>query len=421
MKLFKIILTTLFAAIFPTAFCQTYISGGIFSNTTWSAEASPYIVTGDIAVYPGITLTVEAGTVVKFNPDLKFFIRGHLLLNGIQNEEIVFTSNAENPAMGDWTGIILENDQGGQIVGTYVHAEFAETFIEIMSYSTGEILNLSFSSINHCSYAIFGYDHPADYTIKLTNDSLTHNNYGVVCGQNLNIQNCVFSDGEKGVHNWEYNLNTTIKNSEFSNFTIWPLNILGIIDSCHIHHNAVGIKMKPVIEVYDCLIEYNNIGILCDYSGVQVPGEVIYNNVICNNTIYNFQHMQNYPINIPNNCWCSDDEVEIGFTIYDAYDDASLGIVTFTPFKTDCIPTFIANDDWDSQYYLYPNPAVDYVQLSHTREISYSIYSINGIEQLRGETEDSIDISSLSKGLYIVRIADFKGDREVCFRKIVKK
>jgi len=131
--------------------------------------------------------------------------------------------------------------------------------------------------------------------------------------------------------------------------------------------------------------------------------------------------MQNYPINIPNNCWCSDNEVEIGFTIYDAYDDASLGIVTFTPFETDCIPTFIANDDWDSQDYLYPNPAVDYVQLSHTRKISYSIYLINGIEQLSGETDDSIDISSLSKGLYIVKIADFKGDREVCFRKIVKK
>jgi len=70
---------------------------------------------------------------------------------------------------------------------------------------------------------------------------------------------------------------------------------------------------------------------------------------------------------------------------------------------------------------LYPNPAVDYVQLSHTRKISYSIYLINGIEQLSGETDDSIDISSLSKGLYIVKIADFKGDREVCFRKIVKK
>ena len=47
----------------------TDVSGNISSNTTWSLANSPYVVTGNILVASGVTLTIEAGVTVKFSLD----------------------------------------------------------------------------------------------------------------------------------------------------------------------------------------------------------------------------------------------------------------------------------------------------------------------------------------------------------------
>jgi hypothetical protein len=38
---------------------QTYVSGGIYANTTWTKAASPYVVTDHVVVFPGAKLTIE--------------------------------------------------------------------------------------------------------------------------------------------------------------------------------------------------------------------------------------------------------------------------------------------------------------------------------------------------------------------------
>ena len=63
-NLYKLLISTLFFATF--GFGQTEVSGIISSNTTWTLENSPYIVTGNILLNEGITLTIEAGVTVKF-------------------------------------------------------------------------------------------------------------------------------------------------------------------------------------------------------------------------------------------------------------------------------------------------------------------------------------------------------------------
>ena len=50
----------------PQAEAATNVSGNISSNTTWTAVNSPYVVSGTVTVSSGVTLTIEAGTVVKF-------------------------------------------------------------------------------------------------------------------------------------------------------------------------------------------------------------------------------------------------------------------------------------------------------------------------------------------------------------------
>ena len=54
---------------------QTFISGTITTNTTWTKINSPYIVTGNVVVDPGNTLTIQPGVLVKFNQFARLVIR----------------------------------------------------------------------------------------------------------------------------------------------------------------------------------------------------------------------------------------------------------------------------------------------------------------------------------------------------------
>jgi len=55
---------------------------------------SPYIVTGNILVNQGVTLTIEPGVTVKFNKDLYMYVDGTLIARGIEGNLITFTSIA---------------------------------------------------------------------------------------------------------------------------------------------------------------------------------------------------------------------------------------------------------------------------------------------------------------------------------------
>jgi hypothetical protein len=108
----------------------------ITNDTTWSGTLT---LSGQYYVLPGVTLTIEKGTTVKWEyhnddptavgalitlrADAENFdtprASGKLEAVGTANEPIVFTSNRSNPQPGDWGGIILigegvNNQQGGE-------------------------------------------------------------------------------------------------------------------------------------------------------------------------------------------------------------------------------------------------------------------------------------------------------------------
>jgi M6 family metalloprotease-like protein len=105
----------------PAASAETTVSGTITSDTTWTAAEGPYVVNG-LTIENGVTLTVEAGTVVKVAYRSGVTVRGALDANGEPGARVVFTSvrddsaggdtngdgSATSPAPGDWRTIDVE-------------------------------------------------------------------------------------------------------------------------------------------------------------------------------------------------------------------------------------------------------------------------------------------------------------------------
>ena len=98
-----------------------HVYGDITSDTTWTS-GNIYVVHGYRTVSSGITLTIQAGTIVKF--DWGYLdVFGTLNLTGTVGNEVVFTSyrddsyggdtngdgNNTTPAPGDWDAVYLEN------------------------------------------------------------------------------------------------------------------------------------------------------------------------------------------------------------------------------------------------------------------------------------------------------------------------
>ena len=81
----------------------TSVSGPINADTIWTTAASPYVVTGEVTVDAGATLTIQPGVTVLFQPGTRMVIRGRLSAIGTESELIRFT---RDPATGgDWNGL----------------------------------------------------------------------------------------------------------------------------------------------------------------------------------------------------------------------------------------------------------------------------------------------------------------------------
>ena len=88
---------------------DTYVSGSITTNTTWTLAGSPYILMGDLSINSGVSLTIDAGVQVRANGMVGITVNGTLNATGNSGAHVVFTSNAVSPAPGDWQGIYVAN------------------------------------------------------------------------------------------------------------------------------------------------------------------------------------------------------------------------------------------------------------------------------------------------------------------------
>jgi hypothetical protein len=376
--MFRIFFTFSILASFLQLSAQTTVNGGIYQNTTWTATGSPYLMTGSMVVFPGVTLTIEPGVEVLVTPDYSFNtgnlryleIRGTLVAIGTEAAPIVFkTTDASILGQQTWYGINIKGSQGGNV-------------------------QLDRFRLHDSFYGIANDITQPGVSYNWTNCQFKNNNYGIQLNADLIYNNCLFENNGVGQAAQILYGSLTAENCQFINnfcsFT-WSNNISvnnclfqgngnnivgspGIITNCQFIDNDFGLAEAYGHTIQNCYFEGNGVAIdnsgganisnstfdsntlavrlgdastltnnIITNNGVGVAvlaysptSTLIENNTICYNTDYNLQNLTDKNFQVNANCFCSQDSTYIENLILDGYDDITRGLVNYAIYDDSC-------------------------------------------------------------------------------------
>ncbi|MEO0628439.1 MAG: hypothetical protein AAFY91_15700, partial [Bacteroidota bacterium] len=348
------------------------------SPTVWESANGPYLVTSELVVFPGASLTIEPGTEVQFQAGVGIELRsGSITANGTDESPILFTIDPTAEEGDTWRGIYSTVTPGNFQTMNFSHIvlEYAETGIK---FNGGGYRNITNSTFRFNDVGVVDGDEGNDFMI-FTNCDFLNNNVGtrgrasffectfldnvnatqdiyyfITPDEGGRVIDCYFSNNDVCFINFETVINSAvIRNSVFENngivatlYSVEAENSFFIgseihavyanlidIRNCGFADNGIGLRTTETGTngfVLNNRFENNDIGIQLDGNGSMVTG-----NVICNNEIGVFVAT---PLNVSilNNCWCSEDPEEIADQIFDAVDDVSSGLASFQPFSTNC-------------------------------------------------------------------------------------
>ena len=388
----------------------TYVSGIISSDTTWTATDSPHIVVGNITVLPNVNLTLEAGTIVKFDGYFQIRMTGSALnVNGSEDNIVAFTSNQGSPTVGDWNTIFFDSGSTGII--TYAVIEYATKGIST-SDTSPTILN---SELGNNSYGIYISETDSSPTIQ--GCTISTNEYGIYgswagWGADIIVSKCIILDNSgSGVVNDVSCF--TIKNCTIFNNTIAGIQSANgngnAIDYNTIMSNGIGVH----VGAGHSTITYNTI--LSNDIGIKLGIYPIRNAINFNNLHDNIQYDVEYVgghddgrVDAEYNWWGTTNTDLIGHGIYDIFDDPGLGgWVDYEPILTE--PVTPENIPPVASFTYYPlNPIVGQM-ITFDASASYDLDgSIVSYEWEFGDwssaTGEIVTHSYSSSGDYIVNL-----------------
>ncbi len=269
----------------------TNVSGGIYVNTTWTLVNSPYIVTDTIVVFPSITLTIEAGVVVKFDDNMYIELRqANIVAIGTATDSITFTSNSSSPTPGIWGGA-----NGIWLHGNSLNTEFNYCNFYYAKFGITGFTDTMFIQNSNFKNNIYG----AYYTChKSYIDSclFSNNTCGIDCGYaiinncsfinnlpgrggnmvNSHFANCSIRGNEYGISSSYCNFNNCIINNNQTGVT----GGYGVILNCIIDSNSVlGVSMGAGTDsILNCEVKYNGTGLLLGNTKV-INNDIEYNHI----------------------------------------------------------------------------------------------------------------------------------------------
>ncbi len=260
------------------------ISGDISEDMVWSSDFY-YVVTGDINIPEGVSLTLEPGTVVAFQEGSTMTIEGELTALGTEEEPIVLM-----PESGNFEGL---NFYGEVISLSYC----------VISNVTGSInIGKPDSNISSTDYRAAGNTR----LIQVDHCTFINNFNGIIItgSDSIIFENNIVMDAEYG---FEINLSGSQSGTE-----------------------SVVIKNNIFTQIKDTVLEIDIVP-----SSYEISGNSFFNNGICD---VDFLCGVTDRLDMRNNYWGTKNAEDIPYRIYDNDDDPTRGTVEFEPFLTEPFP-----------------------------------------------------------------------------------
>ncbi|NMB12054.1 MAG: hypothetical protein GX977_07190 [Firmicutes bacterium] len=316
-----------FVFLSSLATAATIVSGKISGSVCWVPESSPYIVSGDIIVARGATLTIAAGTEVRFrrfSSSQPYSNRGVLRVLGTlkvegTKESRVYFGLFEDGALGDWAGIWVDGYYGGRVIMEYAEVEKAQRGI----YVSGGSPVIKYSRFSSNLTGIY-LEQTTDFCLE--GNVLSGNDYGL------------YLDSSQG---------TAQKNSVVSNsWGIYSFLSKGVSTTHNaIKSNTFGIALDGGLQD---IIEYNDFSIRKpnDYGVYLIrgkPARINHNNFFYDPEIvadpsrvfwYIWNNDNVGEVNASHNWWDTVRPEIIEAYIMDRRDRSYLGLVNYLPFAS---------------------------------------------------------------------------------------
>lgn len=161
---------------------QVYVGGSLLADATYSPGNNPYIVTQDLIVTKGITLTILPGVEMLFEIGTSIISDGTLVAKGLPDQKIRFLPKNQLSFPGQWNGIVFNN---------------AKTILEAdSSYGSGSVL--SEANITYASYSV---TLAKNSSLLIENTKIEFSSFGIYImesGYNT-IRNCSINGSNFGI------------------------------------------------------------------------------------------------------------------------------------------------------------------------------------------------------------------------------
>jgi hypothetical protein len=213
-------------------FPGTLVGADITTDKSWILSESPYIVTSNVTVRTGITLTIDPSVKVQFDYGTSLNIAGRLRALGERYTNIEFEPFSNNPSPRHWRGIKFLDSSFGCIMN-WTNVWFAFAAINCTANTSPIITNCTIET--SFEYAVYcgEYSTPVirDCTIKTVvwtgiicdnrSDPTVINNvidtclYGIVCYSPAKVRNNTIHKCWIAILCWG---DATIDNNTISNF-----------------------------------------------------------------------------------------------------------------------------------------------------------------------------------------------------------
>nr|MBC8248564.1 right-handed parallel beta-helix repeat-containing protein [Anaerolineales bacterium] len=185
---------------------STDVCGPITSDTTWTLANSPYVVTCDVTVQAGVTLTIEPGVVVKFQDYWdNLVVNGRLMAQGTGAQSIVFTSlkddahggdsngdgSASSPAPDDWGSLRFTSSSTGSVLDHAVVRYGGGWYNQNIWVDTTDIALTNSTIASAGGYGLY-FDNVLPPTLS-NNTFISNTNYAAYAGLDDNADSIALS------------------------------------------------------------------------------------------------------------------------------------------------------------------------------------------------------------------------------------